>query len=121
MNPIPNNYSRRNFIKSTAAIATGISGLAVFPQITFAHEAYGDEGLHIIGPREGFSPQIGTLVSMMNWMRATVLRSVQGMKQSALDYLHDPKSNTIGAMLLHLAATEVFYQGNTFEGLSDFK
>jgi hypothetical protein len=121
MNPIPNNYSRRNFIKSTAAIATGISGLAVFPQITFAHEAYGDEGLHIIGPREGFSPQIGTLVSMMNWMRATVLRSVQGMKQEELDYLHDPKANTIGAMLLHLAATETFYQGNTFEGLSDFK
>lgn len=32
------------------------------------------------------------------------------------DYLHDPKSNTIGAMLLHLAATERYYQLHTFEG-----
>lgn len=109
---------RRSFIKTTAAFTAGLTAL---PTILMADDNFVEDGIHIIGPKEGFSPQIGTLVSMMNWMRETVLRSVKGMKQEELDYLHDPKSNTIGAMLLHLAATEVFYQGNTFEGLKDFK
>ena len=110
--------SRRGFIKTTATIT---AGLTAFPTILMAADSFVEDGIHIIGPKEGFSPQIGTLVSMMNWMRETVLRSVKGMKKEELDYLHDPKSNTIGAMLLHLAATEAFYQGNTFEGLKDFK
>ena len=29
---------------------------------------------------------------------------------------HLPKANTIGALMLHLAATETYYQLNTFEG-----
>jgi hypothetical protein len=33
-----------------------------------------------------------------------------------LDYLINPKANTIGALMLHLAATETYYQLNTFEG-----
>ncbi len=110
--------NRRGFIKTAATITTG---LTAFPTLLMAADSIVEEGIHIIGPKEGFSPQVGTLVSMMNWMRDTVLRSVKGMKQEELDYLHDPKSNTIGAMLLHLAATETFYQGNTFEGLQDFK
>lgn len=119
MKPVFTN--RRSFIKTTAAITAGVTGMAAFPGTALAGDRYLEGGLHIIGPKEGFSPQIGTLVSMMNWMRDTVLRSVKGMKQEELDYLHDPKSNTIGAMLLHLAATEVFYQGNTFEGLKGFR
>jgi uncharacterized damage-inducible protein DinB len=75
-----------------------------------------DDGINVIGPKEGFSPQVGTLVSMMNWMRMVVLGSVQRMTVEQLDYLHDAKSNTIGAMLLHLAATERYYQLHTFEG-----
>jgi len=53
---------------------------------------------------------------MMRWMRAGVLRSVQGLSQKDLDYLLDAKANSIGALLLHLAATETYYQMNTFEG-----
>lgn len=108
--------SRRGFIKTTATITAGITA---FPAMLMANTP--NDGLHIIGPKEGYSPQVGTLVSMMNWMRDTVMRSVRGLKQEELDYLHDPKSNTIGAMLLHLAATEAFYQDNTFEGLQEFK
>jgi len=37
-----------------------------------------------------------------------------------LDYLHDSKANSIGALLLHLAATERYYQINTFEGKKDW-
>lgn len=121
MKPVLTALSRRHFIRTTAAITAGATGLATVPGTLLAHDRYVEDGLHIIGPKEGFSPQVGTLVSMMNWMRDTVLRSVYGMKKEELDYLHDPKSNTIGAMLLHLAATEKFYQGNTFEGLQDYK
>ena len=32
-----------------------------------------------------------------------------------LDYLHDPESNSIGALLLHIAAGEVGYQAATFD------
>ena len=74
-----------------------------------------EDSIYYIGPREGYTPQIGTLVTMLNYNRATVLREVSGLSVAQLDYLHDDNSNTIGALLLHLGATEVFYQANTFE------
>lgn len=103
--------SRRNFIKSTA-LTIGAGSLLTFPKTTMAQQNI--DGINIIGPKKGFTPQIGTLVSMMNWMRDTMLRPVYGMSQKDLDYLHDPQSNSIGAMLMHLVATERFYQINTF-------
>ena len=115
-----NKPGRRSFIKTATALTTGLTGIAVFPQTGWAMDKIPEDGIHIIGPKEGFSPQIGTLVSMMNWMRMVVLRSVNNMTKDELDYLHDPKSNTIGAMLLHLAATEAFYKANTFEGRSEY-
>jgi hypothetical protein len=51
----------------------------------------------------------------MMWMREAVIRSVQGMTQDQLDFLLDNKANRIGALLLHLAATEKLYQLNTFD------
>ena len=110
---------RRNFIRNTITLSTGLTGLAFFPQEVLAEQAP-PEGDNIIGPMEGFSPQVGTLVSMMNWMRGVVLYSVTKLSQTELDHLLDAKSNSIGAMLLHLVATETFYQGNTFEGRGDF-
>jgi uncharacterized damage-inducible protein DinB len=49
-------------------------------------------------------------------MRRGILIPVQGLTVAQLDYLHDEKANTIGALLHHLAAIERFYQLNTFEG-----
>ena len=46
----------------------------------------------------------------------TILIPVQGLTVAQLDYLHDEKANTIGALLFHLAAIERIYQLNTFEG-----
>lgn len=106
--------SRRMFISKTAMLVGAVSSLSLLPKLGFATESGADE-MNIIGPKEGYSPQIGTLVSMMTWMRATVLRSVEKLKQPELDFLFDPNSNTIGAMLMHLAATESFYQINTFQ------
>ncbi|RYG50026.1 MAG: DUF664 domain-containing protein, partial [Chitinophagaceae bacterium] len=120
MQPVIPSGSRRRFIKAAASLTSGIAGLSIIPASLHAEDTVPADGLHIIGPMEGFSPQIGTLVSMMNWMRATVLRSVDNLNQAELDYLHDKNSNTIGAMLMHLVATEVFYKGNTFHGRGDF-
>jgi len=46
---------------------------------------------------------------------------VKGMSQADLDFLLDNKANAIGALLLHLAAVEKFYQLNSLRGLSEDK
>ena len=106
--------SRRTFLKTAAAFTTGVSGLALLPQSAFAADA----DANIIGPRKGYSPQIGTLVSMMTWMRGAILASVKFMSQKDLDHLVDNNANSIGALLMHLAATDRIYQINTFEANS---
>ena len=75
----------------------------------------------LIGDITGFAPQIARLVSMMNYARATTLQAVAGLGLDELDYLHDSQSNSIGALLSHIAAAEVGYQAATFEArnLSD--
>jgi uncharacterized damage-inducible protein DinB len=73
---------------------------------------------NVLGPTPGYSPHIGTLVSEMAWMRGQVLRTVQGLTQAQLDFLLDAKANRIGALLLHLAAAEKFYQLNCFDGIA---
>jgi len=64
----------------------------------------------------GFTPEISKLVVMMNYARFTTLQAVQGLTTRQLDYLRDAQSNTIGALLGHIAAVEVAYQVDTFEG-----
>jgi len=106
--------SRRNFLKTTAALTTGLSGLTLLSPPAYSEDA----DLTIVGPKKGFSPEIGTLTSMMAFMRSQVLRSVKGMSQQDLDFLLDSKANRIGALLNHLAAVETFFQLSTFEGLA---
>jgi len=111
--PLP---GRRAFLMGSAAITTALAGIAV-PADAPSEET----DLFIIGPKKGYTPQIGTLVSEMAFMRDQVLRSVKGLSQQDLDFLLDAKANRIGALLLHLVAVEKFYQLNTFEGLSGDK
>lgn len=114
-----NGSSRRNFIKTTTTLTAGLTarltGFSLLPQNAWS-KGTKVEGINIVGPKEGFTPQVGTLVSMMDWMRYVILLPVKNMTIEQLDYLHDAKSNSIGAMLLHLAATERYYQLHTFEG-----
>lgn len=111
-----NKVGRRVFLKSSALITSATIGFSMIPNSGSGNPLYADERENVIGPREGFSPQVGTLLSMMTWMRNVILRPVKNMTTEQLDYLHDDHSNSIGAMLLHLAATERFYQVHTFEG-----
>ena len=106
--------TRRSFLMTAAAFGAGVSAFTVIPQIAESE----DSDVNIIGPKKGYSPQIGTLVSMMTWMRTTMLSSVKGMSQKDLDFLIDNNANSIGALLLHLAATDAFYHAITFGGLS---
>src|SRR5215467_8508978 len=103
MFPIDCAPSRRSFLSGAVALASAAAGLAILSPEPALSE---DTDVNIIGPRKGYSPQIGTLASMMAWMRGSVLRSVQGMSQSELDFLLDDKANSVGALLMHLAATD---------------
>jgi len=68
-----------------------------------------------IGELEGFSPQVGTLITMLDNMKERVAYTVQNMSTEELDYLQDENANTIGALLMHLIATENYYRIVTFE------
>jgi uncharacterized damage-inducible protein DinB len=70
----------------------------------------------LIGGLRGFTPEIGRLVSMMLYVRETTLEAVDGLGVEELDYLHDAQSNSIGALLAHVAAVDEWYQAATFEG-----
>lgn len=68
----------------------------------------------IKAPR-GYSPQIGSTVAMLQDLKQRVTNSVANLTQVETDYLLDEKANRIGAMILHLAATEKYYQVYTFQ------
>jgi uncharacterized damage-inducible protein DinB len=103
--------SRRTFLRASAAAGAG----AMLPGVTLAAPVA--ESVTIVGPKAGYSPQIGTLVSMLAWVRPAVTQPVKGISQANLDVLFDANANSIGALLLHLAATETYYQMNTFDNM----
>ncbi|WP_299245544.1 DinB family protein [uncultured Aquimarina sp.] len=113
-----NKTSRRKFIKGSAILATG---LAAVPLMAFDNDTRAidtSDSIYLIGPQKGYSPQIGTLLSTMTMMRAWVVRTVKDLTTEQLDFQIDEQSNSIGAMLLHLAATERYYQLNTFDEIA---
>ena len=68
-----------------------------------------------IGNIEGASPQIGAMISMLEDLKDRVEETVKNMSQYEIDYLHDKEANRIGALVMHLAAAEAYYQVFTFE------
>jgi hypothetical protein len=105
--------TRRTFLNGAAALTTAVAGMSFVPELVLAESEISD--VNVIGPKKGYSPQIGTLISMMTWMRHVILMPLEGMTQKDLDFLLDEKANRIGALLMHLAATDRVYQINTFE------
>jgi uncharacterized damage-inducible protein DinB len=105
--------TRRAFVFAGAAALT--ASYATLSQNALAETATPN----MLGPLPGYSPQIGTFVSQLTWMRERngVLAATGLLTQSGLDYLFDKNANTIGALMLHLAATETYYQMNTFDGM----
>ena len=114
------NFSRRKFI-NTVGLSAFAAGTLAFPAIIFAGTLdEGDRNINRIGPIEGYTPQIGTLISMLEWISDSVTRVTKKLSVEELDYLHDKNSNSIGALMMHVAATEVIYQDITFKNLNNF-
>jgi uncharacterized damage-inducible protein DinB len=66
-------------------------------------------------PLPGYAPTIGRLVGILSYARQTTLAAVDGLTVAQLDHLHDASSNSIGALLAHMAVVERGYQILTFE------
>jgi len=58
----------------------------------------------IIDQKEGYTPAIGRLVSMMENTRNSTLEAVEGMTTKELDTRIDGNGNSIGCLLHHIAA-----------------
>ena len=71
---------------------------------------------YFVTDQPGFTPHMGRLVSMMNYARATTLHAVKDLTVEQLDFVPAGFGNSIGALLEHLAATEVWFQFLSFEG-----
>jgi len=109
-----NFATRRGFLGVSAAAC--MAGFSV-PAMNAA--ATDVTGPNVLGPRPGYSPMIGTFVSQLTWMREQngVLNYTKELTQTDLDVLFDANANTIGALMLHLAATETYYVLHTFNGM----
>jgi uncharacterized damage-inducible protein DinB len=66
-------------------------------------------------PLPGYAPTIGRLVGILLYARQTTLAAVEGLSMAELDHLHDGSSNSIGALLAHIAVVERGYHVLTFE------
>lgn len=111
---------RRKFLHSALIATAGLTSVA--SAVMGAENATKVEGesLYMIGPIEGYSPQIGTLVSMLNYNRSTIINTTKNMTMADLDFLFDAKANTIGGLIMHLGAVDKWYQINSFEGRDEF-
>jgi hypothetical protein len=73
--------ARRSFIGgSAAALAAGLCASLPLPL-----DAEPDApNLNVLGPRPGYSPQIGTFISQLTWMREAngVLSATKGLTQA---------------------------------------
>lgn len=72
-------------------------------------------GQFTIQPLPGYSDQIGPMVGMLEDLKNRVTSSVKDLSVEELDFLLDEDANRIGALIMHLAATEKYYQVYTFE------
>jgi uncharacterized damage-inducible protein DinB len=63
----------------------------------------------------GYAPAIGHVVGMLSFARHMTLAAVEGLNVTELDHLHDELSNSIGALLAHLAVVERAYQRLVFD------
>ena len=99
---------RRTFFRKSGVL---MAGLAASPLVSLAtpDPIQTPDGLYMIGPQEGYTPRVGTLLSTMTMMRTWIVYGVKDLTMAELDFQIDDKSNSIGAMLLHLAATERYY------------
>ena len=64
---------------------------------------------------EGYSPNIGDMVFMLEDLKDRITQQVKDLDQSQTDYLYDENANSIGSLIMHLVSTESYYQIATLE------
>ena len=62
---------------------------------------------------EGYSPQIGAMVYMLEDLKDRITEQVKDLDQSQIDFLYDDDANSIGSLIMHLVSTESYYQTAT--------
>jgi uncharacterized damage-inducible protein DinB len=67
-------------------------------------------------PVEGYSPQIGLMVYMLEDLKSRITEEVKDLDQSQTDFLFDKDANSIGSLIMHLVSTEAYFQIETLEG-----
>ena len=73
------------------------------------------QGQYKIISEEGYSPQIGIMVDMLEEIKDRITEEVRDLDQEQTDFHIDDQSNSIGAMIMHLVATESYFQVETLE------
>lgn len=68
-----------------------------------------------IKPIEGYAPQIGIMVYMLEEIKDLIEEQTRDLNQTETDFLFDEKANSIGAMIMHIAATEDYIRVETLE------
>lgn len=65
---------------------------------------------------EGYSPEIGQMVYMLEDLKDRITQQVKDLDQSQTDFIYDADANSIGSLIMHLVSTELYYQIATLEG-----
>jgi len=113
MNQSNRNKSRRKFIKQSSMLPLGGLGFMHLKSPVDNTIAVNDL---MIGPIKGYTPHIGTMVTMLNYMRETIVSRLTNLSIKELDFLLDDEANSIGAILLHMVAIDTSYQRDSFDG-----
>jgi len=69
-----------------------------------------------IKPEKGYTPQIGIMVDMLKEIKDRITDDIRDLNQEEADFLFDDKANSIGAIIMHMVATEAYTQVEILEG-----
>ncbi|MFK7813789.1 MAG: DinB family protein [Maribacter sp.] len=69
-----------------------------------------------IKPVEGYSPNIGLIVAMLEDLKVRITDQVKDLNQAETDFEFDENANSIGALVMHLISTEAYFEIETLEG-----
>ncbi|QCX01000.1 DinB family protein [Aggregatimonas sangjinii] len=86
---------------------------AVF--VTFCFSLLAMNAQYEMKPVEGYSPQIGLMVYMLEDLKSRITAEVKDLDQAQTDFVFDKDANSIGSLLMHLVSTEAYFQIETLE------
>jgi uncharacterized damage-inducible protein DinB len=69
-----------------------------------------------IGPEAGVRPLVETLVSLLSTSRHYLLNAARNLTAESLDEVPTGPLNSLGSLLVHVAAAETMFQNITFHG-----